>query len=147
MSTGTKIVQNALSNIGAHSVIAPASPESLEVGKDALNSMIARWADEDIDIGAVPLEAIGDELSEPMGLTSAIEYNLSIELHPKFPATQISPQLNASANKTFQDMRSKVQTITIPNPVVRQTLPKGQGNRQSRFINSTFFDKGGTLAD
>ena len=74
MSTGTKIIQNALSNIGAHSPVKPASPEAMEVGKDALNGMIARWADDDIDFGAVVLEAAGDELGEPIGLTSTIEF-------------------------------------------------------------------------
>jgi len=78
MSTGTKIIQNALSHIGAHSIIRPASPESVEIGKDVLNSMIARWADDGIEFGAVPIEDLGDELSEPVGLTNTVTFNLAI---------------------------------------------------------------------
>lgn len=150
MSTGTKIVKGALSNIGAHSAIRPAPPESLEVGKDTLNSMIARWADDDIEFGAVPLNSIGDELSEPLGLTNTIIFNLAVELHPLFPGAQLSPELKTSANKTYQDMLTKSQTITIPRQVVRDTLPTGQGNREgvgNRSRHNTFFAPGGKLGD
>jgi len=146
MSTGTKIVQNALSDIGAHSIIKPASPESIEIGKDMLNSMIARWADDEIEFGAVPLEAAGDELSEPVGLTNTITFNLAIELHPLFPGSQISPALQVSANKTFQDMLTKSQTVVIPKQVVRETLPVGQGNKDRNIARDrTFFRAGETV--
>ena len=145
MSTGTEIIQDALSHIGAHSPIKPASPEAIEIGRRILNSLIARWADDDINFGSVPLQASGDELSEPIGLTSAIVFNLSIELHPLFPGSQVSPFLSTNAIKTYQDMRSKVQVINIPKQVVRKTLPKGQGNKNTRYEDHTFFTKGETI--
>lgn len=143
MSTGTKLVQGALGMIGAHSPIKPAGPESMEIGRDMVNSIIARWQDDDIEFGAVPIQAVGDDLSEPLGLTNTIMFNLAIELHPFFPGSQVSPELKASANKSYQDLIVKCQSITIPEPVSRDTLPVGQGNR----VDQTFFEAGGTLGD
>ena len=142
MSTGTKLVQGALSRIGAHSPIKPASPEAIDVGKDALNSMRAMWQDNNIEFGAVPLQAVGDEFSEPMGLTNTIMDNLAIQLQPLFPGTQISMDLRASASKGYTDMVAKSQTVTIPKLVGRETLVKGQGNQRNHYWSDTFFDKG-----
>lgn len=147
MSTGTKLVQGALSRLGAHSPIRPAGPESIEVGKDTLNSMYANWQDDNIDFGAVPLNAVGDEFSEPMGVTNAVMDNLAIMLQPQFPNTQISPDLRANASKGYIDTRAKFQSITIPKPISRSTLPKGQGNQHSGFWPTTFFEKGEEIED
>lgn len=140
MSTGTKIVKGALSRLGVHSPIRPANPESLEDGKDVLNSMYASWQDKGIEIGAVPLNAIGDEFSEPLGLTATIMDNLAIICQPLFPGSQISAELRSNANKGYENMLLQYQPVTIPNPVVRETLPKGQGNRVR--YDSVYFDKG-----
>lgn len=145
MSTGLKIVQNALSKIGAHSVPKPANPESLENGRIALNSYISQLQDDDIEFGAVALNAIGDELSEPQGLTNVIEDNLAIILQPQHPGTQISPRLQANANIGYNYMVRKYQTITIPKPVVRDTMPLGQGNKSSDHLNRVFAKEGTTL--
>ena len=145
MSTGTKLVQGALMRIGGHSAIRPASPEAISAGKDTLNSMYANWQDDAIDFGAMPLDAVGDEFSEPLGLTNTVMDNLAILLQPMFPGTQISLELRANANKGYIDMKTKYQSITIPKPVVRNTLPKGQGN--SHYQSDTFFNAGETLGD
>ncbi|MCP5005424.1 MAG: hypothetical protein GY941_16030 [Planctomycetes bacterium] len=138
MSTGTKIVQNALKQIGAFSPVKPTNPESLEDVKDLLNSMLARWQDEGIETGAVPLDAIGDEFSEPMGLYNTFVFNLAIEAQPLFPSGTISPELRASANETYNQMKKLYQTFTIPKKVARSTLARGQGN----FGLSTFYSEG-----
>jgi hypothetical protein len=142
MSTGTKLVQGALSRLGAHSPIKPAGPESMEVGKDTLNSMYSNWQDDGIEFGALPLEAVGDEFSEPMGLTNTVMDNLAILLAPQFPGTQISADLRLNASKGYTDMKAKFQSITIPKLVARETLPKGQGSQHRRYWSNTFFDKG-----
>lgn len=147
MSTGTKIVQDALSRIGAHSPIRPASPEAIDSGKDALNSLIAKWQDNNIEFGAVPLQAVGDELSEPLGLTNTIKDLLSIELSPLFPGSQVSPELRVNASRGYADMAAKFQTVTIPKLVVRSTLPKGQGNQRNRYRSDNFFNDGDELGD
>lgn len=142
MTTGTKIVHGALSRLGAHSIVRPASPESMDIGKDTLNSMIASLQDDNIKTGAVPLEVVGDELSEPLGITNTIMDMLAVKLQPLFPGTQISQDLRVNANMGYQDIIRKYQAITIPKPVVRETLPIGQGNRND---NQTFFEEGDTI--
>tara|TARA_R110000782_G_scaffold257913_1_gene347423 strand:+ start:782 stop:1216 length:435 start_codon:yes stop_codon:yes gene_type:complete len=143
MSTGTYIVTSALQKIGAHSVLKQADPESLENGRKALNSYIAQLYDNDIDIGAVPLQALGDELSEPMGATNYIVANLALLLEPDHSGSQISQQLRVTALRGENWIRNKYQTIDQPKPVVRNTLPTGAGNfgRSHR----AFFKKGATI--
>ena len=84
MSDGTVIIKAALKEIGAHSIAAPADPESVEVGMNTLNSMLQIWLSQGIDLGIVPLETPGDELSEPLETTQAIIDNLAIGLAPNF---------------------------------------------------------------
>lgn len=145
MSTGLKVVQGALSRLGAHSVAKQANPESIENGRVALNGYISQLQDDGIEFGAVPLEAVGDELSEPQGLTNVIEDNLAILLQPDHPGTQISARLQINANNGLHYMKRKYKTITIPKQVVRETLPKGAGNQGNRFHDDTFFDNGETI--
>jgi hypothetical protein len=129
MSTGTEIVEDALSRIGAHSVNKRANSESLETGRKTLNSYISQLEDDCISFGAMPLSALGKELSEPQGLTNVIKDNLAILLQPLLKGTQISPELRVNARVGAAYMVRKYQTVTIPNPVVRDTMPLGQGNR------------------
>ena len=144
MSTGLKIIQGALSKIGAHSVVKPANPESIENGRTALNSYISSLQDEAIDFGAVSLQTAGDDLSEPQGVTNYVEDNLAIILQPQHPGTQITNDLRINANRGTYYMRRKYKTITIPKQVVRNTLPKGSGNQRNRY-DDTFFDEGETI--
>jgi len=147
MSTGTKIVQAALQTLGAHSPIKPARPESIENGRDRLNSMMSDWYDEDIILGIRPLEAVGDELGEPVGTTNAIIDNLAVLLQPDHPGTQISAQLRINATKGYRKVKRRFRTTTIPNPVVRQTLPKGQGNKRFLTDSYIYFGSGDTLGE
>jgi hypothetical protein len=142
MSTGTKLVQGALARIGAHSPIRPAGPEAIDAAKDVLNSMHAKWQDNTIEFGAVPLDAVGDEFSEPMGLTNTIMDNLAIQLQPLFPNASISADLRLNASRGYTDMVAKFQTITIPKLVGRETLPRGQGSQRRRYSSNIFFNKG-----
>ncbi len=143
MSTGTFIVKSALQKIGAHSKLKPANPDSLENGYLALNSYISALQDDDINMGAVPLNAIGNELSEPQGVTNYIIANLAIILQPDHPGTQISTELRIFANKGANSIKNTYQEITIPKPVARNTLPRGVGNFRRR--GRIFFGKGETI--
>ena len=144
MSTGTYIVTAALQGIGAHTKMKPANPTSLENGLMKLNSYIASLQDDNTDTGAVPLNVIGDELSEPQGITNYIVENLSILLEPDHPGAQISPQLRVNAAKGAAMIRRKYKTTVIPQQVVRDTLPKGQGNNDY-YNDPTFFHKGESI--
>lgn len=145
MSTGTYIVQSALQRIGAHTKLKPANPTSLENGMKALNSYISGLQDCNIEFGAVPLKAIGDELSEPKGITNKIINNLAILLQPDHPGSQISTDLRINANKGERDIKKMYKTYTIPKQVVRETLVKGQGNNRRSIYNEEFFDQGETI--
>ncbi len=142
MSTGTYIVTRALQKIGAHTVLKPANSDSLDNGKMVLNSYISELQDDNIDTGAVPLDAIGDELSEPQGITNQIVNNLAILLEPDHPGAQISPQLRVNAAKGAAMIRRKYKVTVIPKQVVRETLPKGSGNRENHYYDDVYFGKG-----
>lgn len=143
MSTGTSIIQEALQNIGAHSVASPASPDSMQVGMRVLNGMIAAFEDDGIKMGCVPLKDVGSELSEPLGARNAIISLLSLLLHPKFPGSQISPELKSAAEKGLNQIKRQWKTITIPKPVARDTYPKGQGNND--YLENAFFEEGAEI--
>jgi len=148
MTTGTKIVESALQKIGAHSVLQPANPESLEQGKNTLNAMIAQWEDNGILMGCVPLKVIGSELSEPHSAKNGIIYNLAIALAPDFPGSQVSNTLQTQANKTYNLIKRIWKEIDIPRAKARGTYPRGQGHK-TEFLDSwwdeTFFEEGQEL--
>lgn len=148
MSTGTVIVQDSYRLIGAHSLAATASAESLAVGLRNLNAMLHLWLTRNIKIGNSPLEAIGDELNETADSFYAITSNLAIILAPNFDNGKIivSPTLMALASTSLQYIKDAYLDITIPDKVVSATLPRGQGSRLF-FSNSIFFGGGGTLND
>lgn len=140
MSSGTFIVQAALSKIGVHSVVSPAPPEAVTLGKDVLNSYIAQLEDEGIVTGMVPLKTSGSELSEPLGIRNIVINDLAILLSPDFPGSIVSPALAASALKGKNYLNTHYKKVTIPKPVARETLPRGMGN--SYPYSDPFFQKG-----
>lgn len=143
MSAGTKVIQSALSHIGAHSVLQPAGSEALVTGRDKLNSMLAGWYDQwGIDMGTVPLEEVASELSEPMGARNWIEYNLAMELLPDFPGGQVTPNLAQLSRDAFASIKATWGVADLPKKQVRGTLPKGQGNTRHNYYNRAFFDEG-----
>jgi hypothetical protein len=105
-----------------------------------LNGYISQLQDNQINIGAVPLEAIGEDLSEPQGTTNIIIDNLAILLEPDHPGAQISAQLRVNANIGANWLKNTYQVIEIPRPVARHTLPRGVGNFRRR--GRIFFNKG-----
>lgn len=145
MSSGTEIVKSALRLIGAHSIAAPADPESIVIGKDTLNSMLQGWLSTGINMGTTPLEVPGDELNEPIDARNGITYNLAVLLYSNYGSAgkPISPLvlLNAASEKRF--IKSAYQVHAIPKKVVSSTLPRGQGN--SVFWDGAYFAEGETL--
>lgn len=143
MTTGTKIVQSAMQKIGVHSPLQPATPEALATGLRVLNAFRSELQDRSIDVGAVPIEDLGDDFSEALGSRNAIEYNLALALAPDFPGAQVSQELSRQARLGMAYLKRKWQTLDIPKPQVRETLPKGQGNQSDRgLFHQTFFDEG-----
>jgi len=148
MSTGTAIIQRALQRIGAHSAIAPASPASITLGMERLNSMLEVWLAQGIVIGVTGLVVPGDDLNEKPDTRNGIIDKLALSLAPDFDNGKqiVSQQLKEDAKVNFAHIKNVYQQITIPNKVVSSTLPVGAGN--SRGANRrTFFPKGGVVTD
>lgn len=142
MSTGTEIIQEALTEIKAHSVVSPVNPESLKTGMNVLNGMIATWQDKGIQTGAVPLKEVGSELSEPLGARNGIVQNLAILLQPKFPGSQLNPLLVSNAAKNYQDIVNAWNVPVIPKKVLNSSFPTGQGNKNYDIWDNQFFTEG-----
>lgn len=146
MSTGTDIIERALQQIGSHSIVQPASPGSITLGMEKLNSMLEMWLTKGIEIGFTPLDVPGDELNEPNDTRNGIINNLSIELAPDFNNGKVivTAELLRNARSGFNDIKNIYQRITIPPKKVSSTLPRGAGN--SRGGNQrVFFPKGTEL--
>lgn len=134
MSSGTSIVQAALQKIGAHTVAAPAAPESIILGMDVLNSMLQEWETRLIKLGTVPLEAPGEELSEPLDARNTIIECLAVRLYPDFPNKNVSlPSLEKNADKGFAVLKRMYRQIPIPKRGVSSTMPWGVGNKNNRY--------------
>jgi len=143
MSSGTSIIENALQYLNVHSPVLGANAESILVGKGVLNSMIAEWQDSEppIDMGCVPLNAPGDDLSEPLGARNGIEFNLALYMKPLFKGASPAADLAVNARKTLAQIKRTWGTTAIPKQKVRGTLPKGAGNKHCHS-SQVFFNQG-----
>ena len=146
MSTGIVIIERALQQIGANSVVAPAEPERIIFVMESLNSMLELWLSDNIEIGFTPLQIPSDELDEPIDATNAIIDNLAVTIAPALDngKTIVSATLINNANSGFNRIRKHYQRLTIPGKVVSSTLPVGAGNQRG-FRQRAFFPKGSTL--
>ena len=136
MSIGTDIIKRALQKIGVYSVFQELEPESIEISRIVLNSMIQEWETKGIHIGAVPLQASGDELSELADCTDGVANNLSVRLASDFNKVP-SRELKAQAIKDYKFIKAHYQAMEIPNKEVSSTTPMGAGNSRYR-TNDTF---------
>ena len=148
MTTGTVIVQDSLRQIGAHSLVAPAPAEALDIGFRNLNAMVHGWLTRNIKLGISPLEAVGDELHETPDVYWALITNLAITLAPNYDSGKnvVSQTLRANASISFQLVKNAYLDITIPSKVVSATLPRGQGAR-IWWTDSIFFGAGAKIED
>lgn len=147
MSTGTALIEHALKQIGAHSIIAPADPESIVLGMGTLNSMLQAWLTNNIDLGVAVIDAPGDEVGEPLDARQGIIDNLSVALVPLFASqnVRVTPELKANARNGFNAIKAAYQVPTIPDKTVSSTLPRGQGNTHGRFMDNVYSGSGATL--
>ena len=139
MSTGTVIIQKALQRIGAHSVVMPSSPESIDDGLFRLNTMIEVWLSRGIDVGAVPIPTAGTELNETADSRAAIIDSLALELAASFDNGKVvvSQDLKNSAASNFETIKNLYQKVVIPIKVLSTTVPPGQGNQLRRKRTTT----------
>jgi len=147
VSTGTDLIQGALRQLQAHSEASSASAGTIVIGKDKLNSMLQLWVSQGIAIEITPIDAVGDEVSEPQDATNAIILNLAVELEMDFGVTDIpsSQRLRGNATRAKAEVRRIYQTVDTPLRVVSSTTPLGAGN--SKAFNSRVFKPRGGVVD
>lgn len=143
MSKGTGVIQEALEEIGAHSIAMPAPAETIVNGMNKLNAMMQLWISWGIDIQVVPLKVPGDELSEPIDTRNAIVANLALILAPS-QGKVASQELKTNARNGLNMVKTLYQKFTISKTVPSSTLPKGAGNSKGSN-RSVFFGPGATL--
>lgn len=148
MSSGTEIITEALQKIGVASVAAPASPEAIDTAKNTLNGMLQMWQSVGVDMGVVPLNAPGDELSEPLDARNGIVNNLAIMLAPDFSNGKqvVSPELSRNARIGYTFIKKMYQPVVIPQKKVSSTMPKGAGSTRGVW-RSTFAEQNRELED
>jgi hypothetical protein len=148
MSTGTDLILGSLRLLQAHSVASSAETETIVIGKDKLNSMLQLWISQGIAIETTPIEAVGDEVSEPEDTTNAIVENLAVEMEMEFgvlnPAD--SQRLHANAQGSYNDVKRIYLSITIPNKIISSTTPMGAGNTNG-FRARVFKPRGGIVTN
>ena len=145
MSDGTTLIQSALKLIGAHSIYAPADAESIEVSLGTLNSMLQLWLSQGIEINISPLNAVGEEVGEPLDVRQAIINNLAVMLAPNFGVANVPNQLKVNANLSYIAIKALYQVYTVPDKVVSSTLPRGAGNNRGRS-SRVYSGVGATIA-
>ena len=139
MSDGTTLIQSALKLIGAHSIYAPADAESIEVSLGTLNSMLQLWLSQGIEINISPLNAVGEEVGEPLDVRQAVM------LAPNFGVANVPNQLKVNANLSYIAIKALYQVYTVPDKVVSSTLPRGAGNNRGRS-SRVYSGTGATIA-
>jgi len=146
MSTGTYICQRALQRIGAHSVVQPATPNTIDDAFEVLQGMIQEWGDQGIDLGIVPIVSVGNDISEPISARNPIINNLAILLAPDFDNGKniVSPALLSAARSGYNRVKDLYQTITVQQKCPSSTLPAGAGNSQG-INNRVFFGQDAEL--
>jgi hypothetical protein len=149
MSTGTEIIQSGLERIGAHSIHQPAAPEDIIKGMSILNSMLQLWISWGVDIQTVPIDAPGQDLSEPPDAKNAIIDNLALMMAPNFDNGKVivSASLVANAKRGITQIRTLYRKFTVPRKRPSSTLPRGAGNSKGSFRRDIFFGDDDTVRE
>lgn len=148
MSSGTKLIQRALQQIGAHSVLAQANAEAIELGREELNDLLQFWTSQGFNLNITPIDESGDEVAEPSDARAAIVDNLSIALAPSFDNGKnvVSQTLKDNARDGYERIKGLYRVVTISTKVISSTTPLGQGNVTGNgFSNRRFKGTDGTV--
>lgn len=145
MSTGTEVIKDALRRIGVESMAQEAGPEEIIDAMKVLNNMLQMWQSQGIQIGIVPLQDPGDQLSEPADSRNAIVDNLAVMVAPNYDngETIVSGNLHANAKKGYNWVKTLYQKFRVAPKRVSSTMPLGAGNKRWGF--RTFAGRSFTL--
>ncbi len=136
MTTYLKVLQGAFLDIGVKAAESPLSPSEISDGLTELNDMLAEWDLVDIIKGIEPDEDAGIDMMEPRGWTGGIRANVAVRLAGQYerPVTQ---SLAVKASRGYNAIvisQYNQQDYELPD-----TLPTGQGNCNTAWIDDEFF--------
>jgi hypothetical protein len=159
MSTGTIIIQNAFREIQFDSPNTAADSGDYVAAVPYLNSMIAKWLGQNMDLGCSTLSVAGDELNEPMDCTTGIIKSLAIILAPSSGGGVVTPELIQSQRIEFEYIKF-YYGINFNKPLKKlsSTTPMGAGNTRGtrpriflgdgdREVSSTFTNRAKSCED
>ncbi len=141
MSTGTDLIKDAYTEVGANSQLKPVTDFDIEFGRRKLQRMMQEWIDDDMDFGFTAIEFASDETSIPLSLEAAVVTNLALRLTSSKgrPASQ---DLKAAASVSLSNLLNRYQSKDAADRIVSGTMPLGQGNTRGIkppvFANSDF---------
>ena len=136
MSTGTVVCRDALYAGGISSNVNPPSAEQYDIAFRRLMGMLNMWLSKGIVLNFTPIDAIGQELDEPLDAYNGIVDNLAVNLL-HFYKLPVPKELATNAKVNYNDIRTMYQELIIPSLVPSSTLPRGQGN--SKGIDAQVF--------
>ena len=152
MITKRHIVDRAFAEIGLAGYMLDASPEEQQDALYQLDSMMAEWLSQSVDVSYIlPTSPEDALLTEDSGLSMAdingVAKQLAVRLCPSYGKTP-SPQLMVSAAQAKNALW--VAHMTVPASRYPVTMPVGAGNRTygvlvDRFYNAEPIDN--TLPD
>lgn len=132
MSTAIFVITSALEEIGATSIINPASPDTNDACLKRLIQMINEWTQLDIDLGdnfVLPVK-LADEMLNDDNTELVLIEKLGLKIAPfmrKIPTRDHKVNASSSFNRLL------VTNVKRPNMPYPNTLPRGSGRRNTPF--------------
>lgn len=138
--TKRQFIEQAFEEIGLAAYVFDLTPEQLQSALRRLDAMMAGWNANGIRVGwPIPSSPENSELDVDTKVTDvaseAIYLNLAIRLAPGFGKV-ISPDTKQDADAAYSNLLNQTAAPT-PERQLPNTLPRGQGNKPWRTINSS----------
>lgn len=132
MSTAIFVVTSALEEIGATSIINPASPDTNNACFTRLIQMINSWTQLGIDLGDsfVLPTVLADDMLNDANTDLALIGKLAIQISPFMRKTPTKDQKDNAGNAYTELL---VTNLKRPNMAYPSTLPRGAGRRSVPF--------------
>ena len=98
----SEVVRDALQMINVIADIDTPSAEQGQHGLRVLNDMMAHWVEDGLDVEYVPSEDLTADIDVDVMALRAIKANLAIELAAQYPGVQVTPQIAAIAQSSYE---------------------------------------------
>lgn len=138
--TKRQFVTQAFEEIGLAAYVFDLTPDQLQSALRRLDAMMAGWNANGIRIGwPIPsnpdVSKLDDDARAPDIANEAIYLNLAVRLAPSFGKV-VSAEAKADADAAYSNLLNQTAAPT-PERQLPNTLPRGQGNKPWRTINSS----------